>query len=85
MSSNDVIGRVEIAKLLGVETRTPHAWSARGRLPEPDFESVNAGPAWKRSSIIKWAVETGRLPEYLAEEGAEYGPVAAVRGGRRQK
>lgn len=83
MTSPLVLGRVEIAKLLEVDTRTPHAWSARGRLPEPDYEAVNAGPAWDRATIIEWAVRTGRLPESLAEEGAQHGPVAKKRGGAK--
>jgi hypothetical protein len=82
VSSASVLGRVEIAKLLRVETRTPHAWTTRGLLPDPDFEQVNGGPAWNRATIVEWAVRTGRLPEYLAEEGAQYGEVAAKRGGR---
>jgi len=80
MPQPQIYGRFEIAELLDVDSRTPHAWSHRGLLPPPDHVSVNNGPAWDRSTIIRWAVETGRLPESLAEEGSQYGPVRKIRG-----
>lgn len=84
------VGRVEIAKLLDVDDRTPHAWMARGLLPRPDFEKVNGSPAWRRSTIVAWAVHTRRLPAELIEEAASLGYEAAVgtgpqRGGKLAK
>lgn len=84
MTTALVLGRGEVAKLLEVDTRTPHAWFSRGLMPAPDH-TVNNGPAWDRATIVAWAVRTGRLPESLAAEGAGYGEVAAQRGGRKAK
>lgn len=80
-----VLGRIEIAKLLEVDTRTPHAWLARGLMPPPDHECVNGGPAWDRSTILAWAVKTGRLPDSLCIEGAQYGTAPTRRGGQLVK
>lgn len=87
MTTATVLGRVEIADLLDVETRTPHAWYARKLMPKPDFESVNGGPAWKRETIIMWAAHTGRLPDELRAEADSYGVeiTADKRGGRKAK
>lgn len=80
MSQPQVFGRFEMAELLDVDARTPHAWSHRQLLPPPDHESVNNGPAWNRETLIHWAWETGRLPESLAHEGEKYGPMRKIRG-----
>lgn len=80
-----VLGRIEIAELLDVDQRTPHAWYQRDLLPPPDHGSVNGSPAWNRDTIVRWAVITGRLPDSLAIEGAKYGPQAETRGGRKAK
>lgn len=63
-----IVGLQEIAVLLGVEKRTPHAWAFRGLLPDPDFASINGSRAWKRATILRWAAQSGRLPESLADE-----------------
>jgi len=82
-----VLGLVEIAKLLGVDKRTPHAWFYRGLMPEPDHESVNGGRAWDRVSVVRWAAVTGRLPVELAQEGVDLTdtPLPIQRGGRGAK
>lgn len=84
---NAPYGRIEIAELLDVDKRTPHAWMNRGVLPAPDFEHVNGSPAWLGSTIIAWAARTGRLPEYLrpVAEAAGYEIYEAGRGGRVAK
>lgn len=82
----DVVGLQEIAALLDVDDRTPHAWLYRKRLPVPDFPSVNGLRAWKRKTIVKWAAETGRLPAdgTLADEASKLKvAVPTHRGGRR--
>lgn len=58
----EVLGLQEIAELLEVDKRTPHAWQYRKLLPPPDYASVNGLRAWKRDTIVKWAAKTGRLP-----------------------
>lgn len=83
-----VLGRVEIADLLKVDTRTPHAWAARKLLPVPDHAAVNGGPAWDRATMINWAAKTGRLPESLFAEAKalEVGDITTgKRGGRESK
>lgn len=87
MSEMKVVGRTEIADLLDVDSRTPHAWMARRLLPSPDHESVNGSPAWDRETIVIWAAQTGRLPESLRDEADNYGVenVADQRGGRVAK
>lgn len=73
-----IVGLQEIAVLLSVKDRTPHAWAFRGLLPDPDFASINGSRAWKRATILRWAAATGRLPESLAGEvPAKLRPVAA--------
>jgi hypothetical protein len=59
----EVLGLQEIADLLEVDKRTPHAWQYRKLLPPPDYASVNGLRAWKRDTIVKWAARTGRLPK----------------------
>lgn len=66
MASNNIVGLIEIADLLEVGKRTPHAWAYRRLLPPPDFEPVNGLRAWHRSTILEWAARTGRLPDRLA-------------------
>lgn len=83
----DVVGLQEIAVLLGVDDRTPHAWLYRKRLPVPDFASVNGLRAWKRKTIVKWAAETGRPhPEGLLDDEIaklKLTPSEGPRGGRQ--
>lgn len=82
----EVVGLQEIAVLLGVDDRTPHAWLYRKRLPVPDFTTVNGLRAWKRKTIVKWAAETGRLhPKGLLDEEASKLKVTSAehRGGRQ--
>lgn len=57
-----VIGLQEIAALLEVEPRTATQWNWRGLLPPPDG-SVSGSPAWRRSTILRWAEKTGRMPK----------------------
>lgn len=82
-SEHTVIGLREIADLLEVDRRTPHAWQYRKVLPRPDHPSVNGLRAWDRETIVDWAARTGRAPESLRGEVAALGvEVAEVRGGR---
>lgn len=82
-----VLGLVEIAELLGVDKRTPHAWFYRDLMPEPDHPSVNGGRAWNRETVVRWAALTGRLPVELAQEGVDLAdrPLPIQRGGREAK
>jgi hypothetical protein len=80
----EIVGLQEIAELLEVETRTPHAWKYRKLLPPPDYDSINGLIAWDRYTVIEWAARTGRLPDSLAKE-AKGIEVPEVRGGRHAK
>jgi len=62
---NQILGLREIAPLLEVDKRTPHAWLFRKLLPNPDYDSINGLRAWDRDTIITWAALTGRLPNSL--------------------
>lgn len=78
-----IVGLQEIADLLEVNRRTPHAWQYRKLLPPPDYPSVNGLKAWNRSTIVEWAARTGRLPTGLRAE--VQGEVSVPRGGPRAK
>ena len=79
----EVLGLAEIADLLEVTKRTPHAWKYRKLLPPHDHDSVNGLTAWNRSTIIEWAAATGRLPVTLRSDVDS--EVAPHRGGRAAK
>jgi hypothetical protein len=83
MPIESVVGLQEIAEMLEVNRRTPHAWQYRKLLPPPDYNSINGLKAWNRTTIIEWAARTGRLPSSLREEAQ--GDVTVPRGGRHAK
>lgn len=45
--------------LFAVKRRTPHVWRDRGELPPADGV-VNGSDAWHRTTLLLWAVRTGR-------------------------
>lgn len=51
-----------IAELLGLSPTTPQQWRQRGQLPPPDEPKFADKPLWRRSTIEKWAQDTGRWP-----------------------
>lgn len=68
----DPLGGPEIADLLEVKRGTVRIWIFREVFPKPDYPSVNGMPAWRRSTVLRWAERTGRLPASLRpENGAE--------------
>lgn len=87
MNTAKVLGRVEVADLLEVDTRTPHAWFTRKLMPTPDHPAVNGGPAWNRETVVAWAAQTGRLPDSLVDEAMLLGVEIKTdqRGGRKAK
>lgn len=56
-----VVGKREMAELLGVASGTPAKWVERARLPEPDHPPVNGQPTWRVTTILAWAEQTGRM------------------------
>lgn len=70
MMAQLVVGKREIAALLGVDRATPAQWMRRARdrdaddprrLPAPDHPPVNGRDAWRLPTILDWAQRTGRL------------------------
>lgn len=59
--ATDPVGVIEIADRLGVLDRSVHKMIQRGRLPDPDYETVNGSRAWDWRTILWWAGETRRL------------------------
>jgi hypothetical protein len=49
----DLIGRQEIATMLGVEVDTVKRWRLRGLMPEP-LVVVSDMPLWHRRDIERW-------------------------------
>lgn len=70
-AGTDPLGGAEVAGLLEVKRGTVRIWQFRGVFPPPDWEEVNGLPAWRRSTILRWARRTGRLP---ASQGGKGGP-----------
>lgn len=58
---SDPVGVIEIAQRLGVLDRSVHKMIQRGRLPAPDYDTVNGSRAWEWRTILWWAGETRRL------------------------
>lgn len=61
LNSSEPVDLRGIAALLGVSRHTPNQWRQRDLLPKTDFPKL-LRPAWKTSTIIRWAVDTGRWP-----------------------
>lgn len=55
----DLVGPVEIAKLLGVQLATVYRWRTRNVLPDPQW-TISGSPIWERTDILQWAMETNR-------------------------
>jgi len=55
----DVVGVHEIAQMFNVNRVTVSKWKAAGKLPPPDAE-LSMRPIWKRTTILRWADNTGR-------------------------
>lgn len=79
------LGAREVAELLNVRPRTVHQWRFRRRLPESDVV-LHATNLWRRSTILRWAGDTGRLraPALRAEyeKRWETEPLPYRQGGR---
>lgn len=78
----EIVGLQELADLLEVGPRTPHAWQYRKLLPTPDFDSINGLRAWKIDTILQWAADTGRVTDRLRPFAPAARPGADVKGGR---
>ncbi len=49
----DLLGLVDIARLLDVAPATPKTWRYRGVLPAP-YATVAGRPVWQRQQILDW-------------------------------
>lgn len=68
---NEPLGAAEVARLLAVSRDTVRQWRYRRVFPEPDWPEVNMHPAWKRSTVVGWAVAGGRLGRGHSVEPSE--------------
>jgi len=60
MPESELVGRVEIAEMLGVVRQYVHRISLEDpTFPEPVAE-VGGRPIWKKADIVMWAKVTGR-------------------------
>lgn len=59
MTDDDLLGPGDVAELLGVKRDTVMKWVQRRRIPTAD-STVDGKPAWRRSTVVRWAEETGR-------------------------
>ena len=62
----DLVGLADIPPLLGIAQQTARQWRQRGLLPE-EQAVVSGTPAWERTTIIDWALESGRIDEAVAK------------------
>lgn len=83
--AHPLFGVREVAAFLDVKPRTVNQWVFRRLLPDPDV-ALHATRLWKRSTLLRWAGDTGRLSRSVLR--AEYEmrwkvePVPYRRGGR---
>jgi hypothetical protein len=59
--TDSIVGEKEIAARLRVRDATVHQWRSRGLLPDQEGY-VSGAPAWRWSTIERWAWSTGRMP-----------------------
>lgn len=81
----EVLGVSELPAFLGVAKPTVYGWTYRNQLPPPDFPTVNGFRAWRRTTIVRWAAQSGRLPNWLRSEGAKFEPPGGFKRPRRTK
>ena len=60
--SPDLLGRLEVAQMLGVTTRTVQRYTERNDFPEP-VETLATGRVWRQRDIEKWAKRYLPLPQ----------------------
>jgi len=56
----DPVGLNEIAERLDVVGQTARNWASGPGFPTPDYVSINNGPAWEWTTVLRWVGETGR-------------------------
>ena len=54
-----LVGLRELSWMFGVGWNTPYQWRSRGDLPPPDAP-LSGNPAWRVTTIYRWADETRR-------------------------
>lgn len=62
-----LLGQAELAKYLGVSSRTLLSWRVKGAFPDP-VANLKCGPIWTREQIDKWKRRNDQLklkiPDY---------------------
>jgi hypothetical protein len=61
VSPEDLVGLVDISRLLGVTMATTQKYVDRDDFPEP-LGRIAAGRVWLRADVERWAKETLPLP-----------------------
>lgn len=63
MSAAELVGCAEVAERLRVSPNTLYSWRRRPSSGFPPAEhTVGGRPAWKWTTVRRWAERTGRLP-----------------------
>jgi prophage regulatory protein len=65
--TDNLVGRAEIAEMLGVAEQTVHRYSGMPDFPKP-VGQLAAGRVWRRKDVERWAkatlpLRTGRPPK----------------------
>jgi hypothetical protein len=61
VAPEDLLGLIDIARLLDVTVRTAQNYVARDDFPEP-IGRIAAGRVWLKADVERWAKETLPLP-----------------------
>lgn len=61
------IGPQQIADIAGAALQTVYSWQKRRMLPEPGKRVLANRPRWRRSVIVEWLYETGRIEAEMTQ------------------
>lgn len=59
MAGVELMGTIEIAKILGITKQRVNQLALTDDFPKP-LAKLSAGRIWDRADVEKWAAETGR-------------------------
>lgn len=75
----DLVGLADIPPTLGTAAQTARHCRSRGGLPQEQAR-VSGMPAWERTTVIDWALETRRIDRRRAAELRATSTAPRVRG-----
>ncbi len=83
-----LLGLAELAKYLGIPSRTLWSWRDRGSFPNPVAE-LKCGPVWTKDQVDKWKRRNDqlklKLPDYDQAKFMTAGEFAKAAGISRQR